>query len=306
MKKIILTILLSLLPTNANAIQNGTIHSGDPKVVYLASSQSYPGFFCSGALIKENIVVTAAHCVSKPNTEDGSLIRQASDVWVGMPNTNPYKDVERIQAKEIIFKNYKNYWSATDIRTMVGDIAFIILSKPMISGYSVKIANKEEIESLKLNNISLRFFGYGRQKYATMPDGNVYFIDISARYKKFNYEINAPYLESHSIIGDETKQYAICAGDSGGPSFYKNNNDWILVGVTSAGSGCINGDSGGGALSTVVYQYIDWISEKTNEQKVLNNIIETKKVSTIICLRNKSEYKITRINPKCPRGWVKK
>jgi secreted trypsin-like serine protease len=313
MKKIILALLLILIPNNAYAVQNGQLHSGDPKVVYVVVSKTNSWYFCSAVLLKEDIVVTAAHCLSKPNTEDGSLIVPISSISVGMPGTNPYKSSERISAKQVIFSKYANFFNgSTDLRSMVNDIAFVVLSKPAVSGYSVKVATKEDVEKIKSENIPLTTFGYGDQK-SRYADGNVYYVELRARYKKYSWEFNnVPTLESHSIILDETEEKALCGGDSGGPSFLKQNDTWVLVSVSSTGSGCgLAAKSGGGSVHTLVYPYLDSLPKPTVEisPAINSTLVETKTIKTqtsVVCVRNKIKITITREKAKCPRGWIQK
>jgi secreted trypsin-like serine protease len=49
-----------------------------------------------------------------------------------------------------------------------------------------------------------------------------------------------------------------CQGDSGGPLMMFSNNQWILIGITSYGTGCALADYPG--IYTRVSYYIDWIN----------------------------------------------
>ena len=49
-----------------------------------------------------------------------------------------------------------------------------------------------------------------------------------------------------------------CQGDSGGPLMSFTNNQWMLVGITSYGTGCALADYPG--VYTRVSYYVDWIN----------------------------------------------
>jgi hypothetical protein len=64
MKKIIICFLILFLSSNsAYAIYGGTDASGDKNVITFSIGKDSRNSYCSGALISENIAVTAAHCL---------------------------------------------------------------------------------------------------------------------------------------------------------------------------------------------------------------------------------------------------
>ena len=56
-------------------------------------------------------------------------------------------------------------------------------------------------------------------------------------------------------------KYTLCHGDSGGPAFYKKNNDLYLIGIHAAGS---SGEQIGPSLETKVSSYYGWITDQIN------------------------------------------
>ncbi|MFD7612548.1 S1 family peptidase [Streptomyces sp. NPDC059828] len=209
---------ISLQPTSATAAPQPVV--GGTR----ASQGEFPfmvrlSMGCGGALYTQQIVLTAAHCVSGSGNNT-SITATAGVVDLQSSSAIKVKSTKVLQAP-----GYNGTGK---------DWALIKLAKP-INLPTLKIA-----DTTAYNSGTFTVAGWGatreggsQQRYlrkATVPfvsDG-----DCASAYSELvaGEEICAGY----NTGGVDT-----CQGDSGGPMFRKdNNNAWIQVGIVSWGYGC--------------------------------------------------------------------
>lgn len=321
-----LTVFLLTFIQNAKAIEGGTQVLGSkfvlPMMVDLGLGKDAYGnpsdktsFRCSASLITGQIILTAAHCVAKPDTSDGSLIVPITNLKLFLPGVDFNEANKSINVDKVVFTpGYANYWNpaTSDARTQKDDIAFLFLSKPIsqeFANYKIDIATEGEVAQMKQNGALVKHFGYGLQKIG-YSDGKPYSVELvtnplgSARYS------NPAAENSKTISTNETGNKAICPGDSGSPWYSEINGTLKLVANTVGGSGCGNG-SVNGALGTLVYPYLElmekeWLLFKSSlpTEEIKPSTSPTKKVkTTIICKKGAKIKKVIALNPKCPKGY---
>ena len=80
-------------------------------------------------------------------------------------------------------------------------------------------------------------------------------------------------LENHkkSIICTDTRESDSCRGDSGGPLFRKEGDNWVIYGLASFGYGC---GTGVPAIYTNVNHFKDWI-------EMMINMIDADELTTL-------------------------
>ena len=66
------------------------------------------------------------------------------------------------------------------------------------------------------------------------------------------------FLDSIDRFSKKIESSILTTGDSGGPSFAKINNEWLVIGLTSFGLGD-TGDYGSVSFDTRVSVHSDWI-----------------------------------------------
>jgi secreted trypsin-like serine protease len=270
-------------------------------------------------MITSQIILTAAHCVTKPDTADGSLYVPTSNIKLYPPGVDFNQSNNSISVEKVVFTSgYANVWNPAngDARTQIDDIAFLFISKPIttqLANYKIEIATESEVNSLKQNGSLIKHFGYGLQKVG-FSDGKPYTVELitnplgSARYA------NPAAQNSKTISTNETGSKAICPGDSGSPWYSEINGKLKLVANTVGGSGCGNG-SVNGTLGTLIYPYIDLMEREWEIFKaaipvavpsISPSASSSKKVGTLVtCIKGKVTKKFNSTSGKCPSGYKK-
>lgn len=227
----------------------GGVEANQGEFPFMVSLQSeYSSHYCGGSLIKEDWVLTAAHCM------DSGYI-DAVVFGVHELNNSPQKEVVKIK-KVIMHPNFNS-------STMDYDYALIQLEKPV------------NFEPVKLNRADIPVKDDEEQMSTTAGWGvlaeNSY--SVSNKLMKVDVPLVAsPKCSKAYASYNEITDRMICAGydqgkkdscqgDSGGPLIMKKKNRNVLIGVVSWGKGCARPQAYG-VYSKVSAAY-QWIQEQT-------------------------------------------
>lgn len=352
-----------LFSTSAVAIGGGENAVGDPRVVAIIHWQEngIGEAGCSGALISPRIVMTSAHCLSR-NPRDGKfpssntylpksgvLTKSDAPLWVVAPGKviDLASDTPRAKAiAQFPSPLYRDSYCSKDFPKQcygpIYDFGVIVLDKAL-STKSYRIASVEEIRELVRTNAEVVGLGYGLTSHdeylrKSVRDGIPRKISYKVRsdliqvdLSRFSYYPELMLIQTTYKSGQFT-----CGGDSGMPSWFEKNGEWIYIGAAGAGMGpecsvapddpfwkdpfwSVNsGDhyDTAQAYPEEISAAMKFLEEQENRERLQSELkakqdaeakaaAEAKK-KTITCVKGKITKKVKGINPKCPKGFKNK
>ncbi|MEK2690556.1 S1 family peptidase [Bdellovibrio sp. GT3] len=240
---------------------------------------------CTGVLLDNNIILTAAHCLT-PNLDetfvvfarDMDPIIEDYDLLHKSPNTrralaavvhrefkvpeeirgtnNPANDIALLKFKGSVPKDYKAARILQNPSSLKAGLSTIV------AGYGVESDEVTEIDTTQTEDLQ-----------ALIDEGVAicYFDDEENKERCFSEELSGPaVLKSTSVkigsfpnpfevILSQDKTHGPCLGDSGGPAFIKSGSEYFVWGITSRGDiGCSTR-----TFYTSIQAYKTWIVENS-------------------------------------------
>lgn len=203
--------------------------------------------FCGGSIIKENVILTAAHCVD--------WIADASGVDVISGTT--YYGFDGNRSKVSSFKIHPN-WNPN---SRDNDFALLFLENNVSLGSQIDIISAEETLTPEQEVV---VSGWGKLSEGGQSSQILMHVAVPVvanqtcnQASSYNGRITG----NMFCAGERDGGYDACQGDSGGPVYSKFNGNPKLVGVVSWGEGCAR------ALKYGVYSRISkalaWINSST-------------------------------------------
>ncbi|RXG56109.1 Serine proteinase stubble [Armadillidium vulgare] len=223
---------------------------------------NFRSFICSGSLINNLYVLTAAHCFDKFRDENPFNNIRNIRVALGVHQRTEFSKFKEVrQINEVII--HENYVS--NISTRYYDIALMKMKEPLtrysseispiclpptgpsyegrtatVSGWGREHENGNNVNILRKANIKILSNIYCNQKLGTT----------------FNQRIR---LCADSSVGQT------CPGDSGGPLMVHTGRQYLQVGIVSFGYGCKA--TSFPDVYTRVNVFVPWIQTHTRDAK---------------------------------------
>ncbi|GJQ81366.1 hypothetical protein Trydic_g20576 [Trypoxylus dichotomus] len=193
---------------------------------------------CGGAIIKTNVILTAAHCLSNTNFY----------VYTGIEDINDLRKKKPYGVKEII--KYPEYKGQTKF-----DVALVILSSHIQLGQTAQIVPVAPVSPRLGSKVTIVGFGKVKCDIASLDNSGRCRGGDSKVLRTANFRLTGHGNKIIKTVGDNQNT---CYGDSGSPVVYKNR----VIGVVSYGE-YIN-CSGYDTQATVAPHYM-WINKYLKE-----------------------------------------
>ena len=220
----------------------------DCKYPFMVSIQSsWGGHFCGGSLVREDWIVTAAHCVLGDSPSNLSVKIGLHDQYGTTGSETRYVD------QVITHPNYDT-WSLDN------DYALLHLTEPS-SFEPIKLITDESHDN---DGVWTTTMGWG----STSSGG--WSSDVLL-------EVGVPVDDDCGYIGNEITSNMVCAGDSnggedscqgdsGGPLIVEWNGEYELIGIVSWGYGCA--DAGYPGVYSRIEPKKDWFFSYIGEPEI--------------------------------------
>lgn len=196
---------------------------------------------CTGSLLENNVVVTAAHCIG--NGEMYVFFGTA----LGPQAPRRLIDVVTISP----------YWETRHSETFnTGDIALVHFQGTVPEGFKPIKLLKDKRTLRK--GLTVVLAGYGISN-GVSGEG-------SGTLRKTSVKIADPKFSATEVTLDQTHGTGACHGDSGGPAYVEVKGEYVLWGVTSRGVNDEKNDCSQLAAYTSTLYYNAWIERM--QQKI--------------------------------------
>ncbi|CAH0385796.1 unnamed protein product [Bemisia tabaci] len=229
-------------------------------------------YICGGSLIAKNIVVTAAHCVTKKPL-DRPVDANTIVIYLGKYHLQQYSDDGGIQIKQVLeivpFTTYNssNYLGDIALLKMTSNIEYTSFVRPVCM-WDPRVS---ELSSVIDKEGTVIGWGYDEHdkaseelKMAKMP------VVSQETCIYSNRPFFSQFTSNKTFCAGFRNGTSVCNGDSGGGMVFPRGNTWHLRGIVSisvAHSGLRKCDTKHYIVFTDVAKYLDWINNYVQKHR---------------------------------------
>lgn len=183
------------------------------------------GSLCTGSLLSNNIILTAAHCVSSNSRTMVAIFDVNAEAIL-----NQAQSLEQLLAHPKVRAVEKavvsSSWAAQNLADKdTGDIAIMKISKAAPSGYRAASLLSDRMAIRNGSTVTLAGYGITDGQNQT---GTAELRQVKVKVADINFS-------KTEVKVDQTAGRGACHGDSGGPAFVNIKGQNLLWGVTSRG-----------------------------------------------------------------------
>ncbi len=200
-------------------------------IVALVADQDEGQALCTGSILSQNMILTAAHCV------EGS----PSKVQIIFANNVKKADPSQIRIATAIYQNPSWHHPSADKK---GDLAIIKFSGGLPKGFSPAQLANDRFQLSKDQNVL--FAGYGVTNGTQQTGAGVLRMTKTTVIGQ----------KSKTEVITDGRDTSVCFGDSGGPGFVAIKKKFIQWGVASS---VLNQACNEASIHTSIMDYKDWI-----------------------------------------------
>lgn len=210
---------------------------------------------CTGTLVAEDVVITAAHCFYDIETGDQTTNVEDVSIVAGLLDANAATDEDLIDLTSVeVPQGYPGQEAEGDPDGLgrLDDIAVLTLSRPVSNLTPVPVLDMASFDANVQAGTPIIVTGYGTTVETGDNDTGVLYI------------ADTPYVRrtDHELFAGGTGEPDTCPGDSGGPAYVELDGAIYLVGATSRGTSQGEQQCGNGGIYTMVAAYDDYVEEK--------------------------------------------
>jgi serine protease 27 len=232
----------------------GTVPTEAVKTVAAIFRKDRP--VCSGTVIANTWLVTAAHCFTDADLADIKVVAGTMDLrrWSNTTVTTGVKSVKR-------HPKYKR------IKDPIGNLIILDVDLALVQlNKSLEVDSNENIEKailpppeMKLTGKQIQVGGWGMTEHSRQsPEYLSIKVTVNKPTDCLNTNTDLPFFPDRMFCGG-TKM-TTCSGDSGGGAIYHGWGVPVIVGVVSFGKISCNSAT----VYTKISPFLHWIFEETN------------------------------------------